>query len=294
MRFIKRSLSACLCVALCCLPCVSIFAQEAPHLDYDTLWTNDREPFRIAGNLYYVGTFDLACYLSTTPKGHILINTGVPGSDTMIRQHIEALGFKFTDIRILLATHAHIDHVGDMAAIKKTTGARLMIEEEDVPVLADGGLSDFALGGKNSPFLFPPVKVDRVLHDKDIVKLGGMEIEVLHHPGHTKGACSFLFTVKDEKRSYRVLIANMPSIISETKLPSMPTYPGVGKDYGYTLSVMPKLQFDIWLSSHASQFDLDSKRRPGAPYNPEAFFDRAGYDSSIKTLHEKYLKKMQP
>jgi metallo-beta-lactamase class B len=212
----------------------------------------------------------------------------------MIRQHIEALGFKFTDIRILLATHAHIDHVGDMAAIKKTTGARLMIEEEDVPVLADGGLSDFALGGKNSPFLFPPVKVDRVLHDKDIVKLGGMEIEVLHHPGHTKGACSFLFTVKDEKRSYRVLIANMPSIISETKLPSMPTYPGVGKDYGYTLSVMPKLQFDIWLSSHASQFDLDSKRRPGAPYNPEAFFDRAGYDSSIKTLHEKYLKKMQP
>ena len=102
-------------------------------------WTRNCNPFRIAGNLYYVGTYDLACYLITTPKGHILINTGVDGSAPMIRAHVEKLGFRFPDIRILLATHAHFDHVGGMAEVKRLTGAKMMISERDAPVLADGG-----------------------------------------------------------------------------------------------------------------------------------------------------------
>ncbi|HLZ86304.1 MAG TPA: MBL fold metallo-hydrolase, partial [Puia sp.] len=197
---------------------------------------------------------------------------------------------KFSDIKILLATHAHFDHVGAMAAIRQTTGARLMIHERDVPVMADGGNSDFDFGGHGP--MFQPVKVDRLLHDGDIVKLGGMEILVLHHPGHTKGACSFLFTVKDETRAYRVLIVNMPSILSETKFPGMPTYPEVGKDYAFTLDTMPKLQFDIWLSSHASQFDLQKKHKPGDGYNPAAFFDRPKYESSVEALQKAYLKRI--
>src|SRR6185437_13911358 len=115
--------------------------------NFDTTWVKDQEPFRIAGNLYYVGSYELCSYLITTPKGHILINTGIPGSDSMIRRHVEALGFKFTDIRILLTNQAHYDHVGAMAAIKKATHARLMIEEKDIPVMTDGGSSDFDLGG---------------------------------------------------------------------------------------------------------------------------------------------------
>jgi metallo-beta-lactamase class B len=264
-------------------------AQKFYFPNFDSAWIQEREPFRIAGNLYYVGSYDLACYLITTPKGHILINTGVPGSDSMIRRHIEALGFKFSDIRILLATHSHFDHVGAMAAIKAKTGAQLMIDEKDAPILADGGNSDFAFGGHGA--MFQPVKVDRLLHDKDVVKLGGMEITVLHHPGHTKGACSFLFTVKDETRSYRVLIANLPSILSETKFPSMPSYPNVQKDYAYTLDTLPKLQFDIWLSSHAGQFNL-WKKHPGTGYHPEAFFDRAGYDAAIGKLKEVYTQRV--
>src|ERR1700761_1287928 len=106
-------------------------------------WTKDQEPFRIVGNLYYVGSYELCSYLITTPKGHILINTGIPGSDSMIQRHIEALGFKFSDIRILLTNQAHFDHVGGMAAIKKAAHARMMIEEKDAPVMADGGNSDF-------------------------------------------------------------------------------------------------------------------------------------------------------
>ncbi|MFI5192657.1 MAG: subclass B3 metallo-beta-lactamase [Chitinophagales bacterium] len=253
--------------------------------------TKDYKPFRICSNLYYVGTYDLACYLITTPRGHILINTGVPGSAPMIRAHVKALGFRFTDIKILLATHAHFDHVGAMAAVKKITGAKMMIHEKDAPVLADGGNSDYVLGGKGS--MFQPVRADVLLHDHDTIKWGGMQIIVLHHPGHTKGACSFLFDVKDGPRVYRVLVANMPSILQETKLSGMPGYPDVAKDYAYTLDAMKKLQFDIWVASHASQFGLHRKRKPGDGYNPAAFSDRHGYDSTINELHEDYLKRLR-
>jgi metallo-beta-lactamase class B len=253
-------------------------------------WSQDYEPFRIAGNLYYVGTYDLACYLITTPQGHILINTGLGGSVPMIRAHVEKLGFKFTDIRILLATHAHYDHVGGMAEIKKLTHAKMMINEYDAPVMEDGGNSDFIFGGKGSMFL--PVHVDRRLHEHDTVRLGGMEILVLHHPGHTKGACSFLFDVKDEHRSYRVLVANMPTILDETKLSGMPGYPNVGKDYGHTLDAMKQLSFDIWVASHANQFELFKKRKPGDGYHPEAFIDRQGYDAAMDDLQKAYLKRL--
>jgi len=253
-------------------------------------WSKDYKPFRICGNLYYVGTYDLACYLITTPQGHILINTGLPGSVNMIRTHVQALGFKFSDIKILLATHAHFDHVGGMAEIKKITGAKMMIEEKDAQALADGGNSDYVLGGKGS--MFQPVQADVLLHDKDTVKWGGMQIVVLHHPGHTEGACSFLFDVKDEQRSWRVLIANMPTILEETKLSGMPAYPDVAKDYAYTLVAMKKLKFDIWLSSHASQFGLHKKHRPGDSYNPGAFSDQQGYDLMIGGLQKEYLKKL--
>jgi metallo-beta-lactamase class B len=256
----------------------------------DTNWVKDQEPFRIAGNLYYVGSYDLCSYLITTPKGHILINTGIPGSDTLIRKHVEALGFKYSDIKILLATHAHFDHVGAMAAIKKATHARLMIHEKDVYLMADGGNSDFDMGGHGP--MFPPVKVDQALHDNDVVRLGGMEILVLHHPGHTKGACSFLFTVKDSARAYRVLVVNMPSILSETKFPDMPAYPEVWTDYAHTLDTMPKIQFDLWLTSHASQFDLQEKHPQGGGYHPEAFADRAAYDTLVDKYHTRYLQRV--
>jgi metallo-beta-lactamase class B len=255
-------------------------------------WTKECEPFRIAGNLYYVGSDELACFLITTPQGHILINTGIAGSVAMIRSHIETLGFKFSDIKILLTTQVHFDHVGGMAELKKLTGAKMMVEEKDAPVLADGGNSDFDFGGKGRGSLFEPVRADHILHDHDTVNLGNMRILVLHHPGHTKGACSYLFDVKDEHRSYRVLIANMPSLVEETKLPTMATYPNVAKDYAYTLDAMKKTTFDIWLASHASQFGLHQKRRPGDAYRPEAFIDRPGYDSALADLQKAYRDRL--
>ena len=270
---------------------ISASAQKVIEPRADDEWTREYQPFRIAGNLYYVGTYDLASYLITTSKGNILINTGLASSAPQIKKNIEKLGFNFSDIKILLITHAHYDHVGAMAEIKKMTGAQLMVDAADAPVLADGGLSDYELGKYGRTFA--PVKADRLLHDHDTVTLGNMHLVMLHHPGHTKGACSYLFNVNDNKRSYRILIANMPSIIIDRKFSEVKSYPGIANDYAYTLSHMKAFSFDIWLASHASQFNLHSKHHPGDGYNPQAFMDRAGYDAELAELRKDYDKKMK-
>jgi metallo-beta-lactamase class B len=253
-------------------------------------WSEPYQPFRIAGNLYYVGTADLACYLITTKQGNILINTGLASSEPIIKSNIEALGFKFEDIKILLTTQAHFDHMGAMAAIKKVTGAVMMVDQEDAGVMEDGGSSDYALGGSSNSY--EPVQANRLLHDGDFITLGGMNLKMLHHPGHTKGSCSFLFDVTDEKRSYRVLIANMPSIVTQKKFSEIPQYPGIIKDYTKTFKSLRSLSFDIWLASHASQFALRSKHKLGDAYKPEVFIDRKGYDAVLADLQKQFTKKL--
>jgi metallo-beta-lactamase class B len=260
-----------------------------PHVD--SAWVKPTAPFRIAGSLYYVGTYDLSSYLVATPEGHVLINTGLAESVPMILKSVESLGFKFSDIKMLLVTHAHYDHVAGMAEIKKITGAKMMVHEADAQVLADGGKSDFIFGGPRG--FFAGVKADRVLKDGDVLTMGDVKLKVLHHPGHTKGATSFLIDTRDDKRSWKVLIANMPTILSETRIFGMSTYPHVGKDYKYTLESLKKLQFDLWLASHASQFDLHDKHKPGDPYRPEAFADRAAYDALVNKLQQAYDKRLQ-
>jgi metallo-beta-lactamase class B len=130
-------------------------------------WTEPFPPFRIAGNLYYVGSKDLASYLITTPQGHILINSDLETSPPLIRASVEKLGFKVSDVRILLISHAHWDHDGGSAAIKALTGATYMVMDGDVSVVESGGKTDFHNGNTSS--LYPPTKVDRVLHDGDEV-----------------------------------------------------------------------------------------------------------------------------
>ncbi len=116
---------------------------------------------------------------------------------------------------------------------------------------------------------------------------------MLHHPGHTKGSCSFLFTVKDEQKSYRVLIANLPTIVTEKPFAEITTYPRIASDYAYTLKAMKNIPFDIWLASHASQFNLHDKHKPGDAYNPAAFIDQQGYDKAINNLQKVYDEKVK-
>lgn len=207
----------------------------------------------------------------------------------MIRTNIETLGFKYSDIKILLTTQAHFDHVAGMAEIKKDTGAKMMVHEGDAQVLADGGKSDFLFGGRNG---FAPVSVDRVLHDHDTISLGNTKVIALHHPGHTKGSTSFMINVRDEKRSWRVLIVNIPSILPQARLAGMPSYPNIGKDYAYTFKALRKLEFDLWVASHASQFRMHEKRKNGDAYHPEVFRDKSGYYASIDSIKKEYDKRL--
>ncbi|MEP6683553.1 MAG: subclass B3 metallo-beta-lactamase [Parafilimonas sp.] len=269
----------------------SSIAQEVNEPKKDTSWEKPYSPFRIAGNLYYVGTYDLACYLITTSKGSILINAGVASTPAQIKKNVEALGFRFKDIKILLTSQAHFDHVGGMAAIKKETHAKVMVDAADADVLATGGLTDYEMGKYG--ISFKPVHADRLLHDSDIISLGDMHIVMLHHPGHTKGSCSFLFTVHDSVASYRVLIANMPSIIVDKPFADVTAYPTISQDYAYTFQAMKKIHFDIWLAAHSSQFKLQQKHPPCAAYNPAAFIDQQGYDAELNSLQQQYDDKLK-
>ena len=270
---------------------ITVNAQKINEPKTTAEWTATYQPFRIVGNLYYVGTYDLSCYLITTTKGNILINTGLAASESQIKSNIETLGFKFSDTKILLTTQAHYDHMGAMAAIKQNTGAQMMVDEKDADVLASGGNSDYELGHYGTSF--KPVKSDRLLHDEDTIRLGEMQLIILHHPGHTKGSCSFLFTVKDDQRSYDVLIANMPTIVTDKKFTEITAYPGIAGDYAYTFMAMKNIKFDLWLASHASQFKLHGKHKPGDAYNPAAFIDQVGYDTALNDLQKQYDEKLK-
>lgn len=252
-------------------------------------WVQDYAPFRIAGNLYYVGSNDLGCYLITTPQGHILINTGVASSADMLQKHMAQLGFNLKDVRILLTTQVHYDHVGAFAELKRRTHAQIMVQEADAAVLADGGKSDYYF--HDMAPVFEPVKPDRILHDGDVVELGGARLQLLHHPGHTKGSCSFVLDVADGRHTYRVLIANMPSVIVEENVDEVVSYPGMAADYDYTFASLKKQHFDLWVASHASQFNMHQKHKPGDKYNPEAFRDDAGFRQSVAELEKAYFKK---
>ena len=258
---------------------------------YTADWEKPYQPFCIAGNLYYVGTYDLACYLITTTKGNILINTGLKSSAKQIKKNIEALGFKFSDTKILLTTQAHFDHLGAMAKIKKQTGATFMANAPEQEALQTGGDADYALGGKGSTF--KPVPADSLLHGGDTITLGNMQLVLLHHPGHTKGSCSYLFTVTDAQRSYRVLIANMPTIVTEKRFADIAAYPTAAQDFAGTFQSMKTISFDLWLASHASQFKLHDKHKPGDAYNPMAFADRDGYDAALDKLQQNYEEKQR-
>jgi metallo-beta-lactamase class B len=254
-------------------------------------WSQPYQPFRIVGNVYYVGTYDLACYLITTSEGNILINSGLAASASIIKNNIEELGFKVADTKILLTTQAHYDHVGAFAELQKLTGAKMLANSKDAEVLADGGSSDYELAKKYGR-TFEPVHVDGKLKDGDLIKLGTTQLIMLHHPGHTKGSSSFLLDVNDGTKTYKVLIANMPTIVTDREFSDISEYAEIAKDFAYSFTALRKQSFDLWLSSHAGQFSMHSKHKPGDAYNPEAFADRKGYDKSLSELEAQYQKKL--
>ena len=252
----------------------STFAQANPD------WTEPFPPFRIADNLYYVGSKGLANYLVTTPQGNILINSDLEANLPLIQASIEKLGFKFKDTKILLISHAHWDHDAGSAMIKERTGATYMVMDADVPVVESGGRTDFAYA--NDPaLLYRPAKVDRVLHDGDEVKLGGTILVAHLTPGHTKGCTTWTMQATDRGKTYNVVILGSPNVNPGYKLVHNTAYPRIAEDYERMWRVLKSLPCDIFLGAHGSYFGLDQKypliKEEGA--NP--FVDPGGYKKYI-------------
>jgi metallo-beta-lactamase class B len=269
----------------------SLFAQQDP------AWTAPQPPFRVIGNVYYVGSKDLASFLITTPKGNILINSNLPSSVPMIRSNVEALGFRFSDIKILLISHAHFDHASGSAEIKRLTGAKYMVMDADVPVVESGGRDDFALG-RSPEYRFPETKVDHVLHDGEEVRLGNVVLIAHLTPGHTKGCTTWTMKVADSGHIYDVVIVGGPNVLSEYRLVKSPSYPGIAQDFELTFRTLKSLPCDVFLGAHASSFGMEEKlaRRKEGMANP--FIDPQGYKDYVaereQAFHTELARQSAP
>ncbi|MBL8229486.1 MAG: subclass B3 metallo-beta-lactamase [Bryobacterales bacterium] len=244
-------------------------------------WNRPFPAHKIAGNLYYVGTEDLACFLITTGEGHILINTGLAASTPLLRDSFRQLGFRLEDVKILLNMQAHFDHVAAMAEVRKISGAKVFATEGDAPILEDGGKSDPHFGESSR---FAPVKVDRRLKDGDLIKLGGVELKVISTPGHSKGSVSYWMNVREGGKRQSVAISNMGSVVMP--LIGNPKYPNIADDFARTFAAQKKLSPDIWVAAHASQYGMQEKLKKGT------FVDPAGYKAAVERHERSFLEQL--
>jgi metallo-beta-lactamase class B len=263
----------------------SVFAQQDP------AWTAPQTPYRVIGDVYYVGSKDLASFLITTPQGHILINSNLASSVPMIRRNVEALGFRFSDIKIILISHAHFDHAAGSAEIKRLTHARYMVMDADVPVVESGGRDDFALG--SSPqYRFPETKVDRVLHDGDEVRLGNAVLVAHLTPGHTKGCTTWTMKVSDGGRVYNVVIVGSATFLSSYKLVGDPAYPKMAQDFELTFRTLKALPCDVFLGAHGSYYGMLRKFDDMKAGTTNPFIDPAGYQSYVAEKDQEFLAEL--
>jgi metallo-beta-lactamase class B len=254
--------------------CVRSSAQDDP------AWTRPFPPFRIAGNLYYIGSEDLASYLIVTPKGNILINSNLTSSPALIRKSIETLGFHFADTRILLISHAHFDHCAGSAKIKQLTGAKYFVMTGDVAVVQSGGKADFQYGSRKD-LSYPPAKVDRILHDGDTVQLGGTTLVSHKTAGHTRGTTTWTMDEVEAGKTLHVVIVGSPNVNPGYKLVANKTYPQIASDYKHQFQVLKALPCDIFLGAHGGYFGLQEKYPLFKNGDQNAFIDPQGYKQYI-------------
>jgi metallo-beta-lactamase class B len=242
-------------------------------------------PFKIAGNLYYVGTSDPTAFLFTSPAGHILVDTTYPETAPLVADSIRSLGFKLEDVKIILSSHAHFDHVGGHAAMKKLTGAEVVATAPDAINLESGGAKAFhQVGG------FAPVTVGRRLKDGDTVQLGGTTLTAHLLPGHTEGNTAWSTTVEEGGRRYAVLIAPSMSVNPGVQLVGNPKWPGVGDAYAASFQRLKAMRCEIFLAPHAAFFDLPGKRQKQQNGAADAFVDPSGYESFLDSLEKRDLE----
>jgi metallo-beta-lactamase class B len=246
-----------------------LFAQSDP---LSRSWNQPVTPFTIAGNLHYVGASDITSFLITTPEGHIVLDGGFVETAPMIRANVERLGFEVGDVKLLIGSHAHLDHAGGLAELKKVTGATFVSMREEAPLYRAGGKGDRQFG---DTLTFPPIEPDRLIADGETVTLGGTSLTAHRTPGHTKGCTTWTATIA----KLEVVFLCSPSVPGNYKLDETDI-----ADYRRHFAFLKTLQPDIFLAAHGSFFDLKEKQKT------KQFVDPAGYAKFVETMERAFEK----
>jgi metallo-beta-lactamase class B len=248
-------------------------------------WNKPFPAHKVIGNIYSVGSEQLGSFLITTPAGHILINSDYEETIPVIRAGVEQLGFKFSDIKILLGSHAHPDHMSGDALFKELTGAKVMAMEQDVPALRN-----MRQGGKEHP-------IDRILHDGDTVELGGTVLTAHLTPGHTKGCTTWTLKANESGKSYDVVIVGSVSL-NAAVLVNNAAYPEIADDYVRSFKTLRSLHADVFLGSHTGFYQMTQKYAKLAQGGPNPYIDPQGYqaliDSSEKAFNDRMAELKNP
>jgi metallo-beta-lactamase class B len=237
--------------------------------------------YKVIGNIYFVGTDDLGSFLITTTAGNILINSDFDDTVPQIRASVEKLGFKFSDTKILLGSHAHGDHMDGDARVKEMTGAQVMVMEQDVPAI-----SKMTPGNKPHP-------IDRVLHDGDEVKLGSTTLVAHLTPGHTKGCTTWTMKTEENGKSYNVVILGSIGVNPGYVLVNNKDYPQIAEDYVRGFKVLRSLPCDVFLGSHGRFYDMQAKYAKLEKGGPNPFIDPAGYKAHLDLQEKNFRAKLE-
>jgi CubicO group peptidase (beta-lactamase class C family)/glyoxylase-like metal-dependent hydrolase (beta-lactamase superfamily II) len=249
-------------------------------------WYEPFPPHKVVGNVYYVGSKDLATYLITTPEGHILINSGFERTVPLIQKSVESLGFKMTDVKILLASHAHSDHVAGHALLQKVTGAKVYVMRGDDQVIASGGKGQYLYTRSR----WAPCKVDRVLEDRDEVKLGGVTLVARLTPGHTRGCTTWTWRVEDGGKKYDVVVIGSPNVNPGFQLVNNKDYPEIAADFAKTFEVLKSLPCDVFLGAHGGYYGMLERYELVKKGQTNAFVNPDGYKEYV-ALKERAFRK---
>lgn len=261
-------------LAAALLSALSAIPAPAQYAAANREWNRPVEPFRVAGNIYYVGASGVSSYLITTPEGHFLLDSGFRETAPMVEASIKKLGFRVGDIRFLLTSHGHYDHVGGVAQLKLHSKAMLLASPTEVALFQRGGKGDFAFGDK---YAYPPVTPDRLLHDGEEVRLGATVMTAHFTPGHTRGCTTWTTTVQEGAKLLHVVF---PCSVSAPgyQLVNNPKYRGIQRDFEATFTKLRALPCDIFLGLHSWEFDLLGKIKANeTDPTHNAFIDAAGY-----------------
>ena len=254
-------------------------------------WTEPFPPHKVVDNIYYVGSRGLASYLITTPQGHILINSSLEQSVPLIQASVEKLGFKFSDVKILLISHAHWDHCAGSAKIKQLTHAKYMVMDADAPEIEAGGKGNFQYDTPSSRY--PATKVDRILHDGDKVELGGSTLVAHLTPGHTKGCTTWTMKARDGGKMLDVVIVGSPNANTGYRLVNNALYPQIAADFERMFRVLKALPCDVFLGAHGSYYGMEEKFPKLKAGGANPFIDPEGYKSYVAEREQTFRTELK-